>query len=100
MVAAAAPLGVVITASHNPADWNGFKIKAAFGGSAPPELTSRIEALLGRRAPRPGHAPARRHPFLPAYVPRLHAVVDIEAVRRSPLVVVVDSMHGAGGRIL
>ncbi|HYV85326.1 MAG TPA: phosphoglucomutase/phosphomannomutase family protein [Patescibacteria group bacterium] len=100
VVAAAAPLGVVITASHNPADWNGFKIKAAFGGSAPPELTSRIEALLGRRAPRLGHAPARRHPFLPAYVPRLHAVVDIEAVRRSPLVVVVDSMHGAGGRIL
>jgi hypothetical protein len=100
VVAAAAPLGVVITASHNPAVWNGFKIKAAFGGSAPPELTGRIEALLGRRAPRVGHAPSRRHPFLPAYVPRLQAVVHLESIRRSPLVVVVDSMHGAGGRIL
>src|SRR5439155_10048546 len=40
------------------------------------------------------------HPFLPAYVPRLHAVVDVEAIRRAPLRVVVDSMHGAGGRIL
>jgi len=100
VVASAAPLGVVITASHNPPQWNGFKVKAAFGGSAPPELTQRLEALVGRRAPRHGRAPARRHPFLPSYVPRLHAVVDLEAVRRAPLRVVVDSMHGAGGRIL
>jgi phosphomannomutase len=100
VVAAAAPLGLAITASHNPPEWNGLKIKAAFGGSAPPELTDRVEALLGRRAPQRGRAPARRHPFLPAYVPRLAAVVDLEAVRRARLVAVVDSMHGAGGRIL
>jgi phosphomannomutase len=100
VVAAAAPVGVCITASHNPPQYNGVKIKAAFGGSAPPELTARLEALLGRRAPRHGRPPERRHPFLPAYVPRLHAVADLEAIRRSPLRVVVDSMHGAGGRIL
>ena len=100
VVASAAPLGIVITASHNPPQWNGFKVKAAFGGSALPELTQRLEALLSRRAPRHGRAPIRRHPFLPAYVPRLQAVVDLEAVRRAPLRVVVDSMHGAGGRIL
>ena len=100
VVAAAAPLGLAITASHNPPEWNGLKIKAAFGGSAPPELTDRVEALLGRRAPRRGRAPARRHPFLPAYVPRLTAVVYMEAVRLAGLVAVVDSMHGAGARIL
>jgi phosphomannomutase len=100
VVAAAASLGFCVTASHNPPAWNGLKIKAAFGGSAPPELTERIEALCGRRAPRVGRAPDRRHPFLPAYVPRLQAVVDLEAIRRAPLRVVVDSMHGAGGRIL
>jgi phosphomannomutase len=100
VVASAAPLGVVITASHNPPQWNGFKVKAAFGGSAPPELTQRLEALVGRRAPRHGRAPARRHPFLPAYVPRLQAVVHFDVVRKAPLRVVVDSMHGAGGRIL
>jgi phosphomannomutase len=32
--------GIVITASHNPATFNGFKIKAAWGGSADPETTS------------------------------------------------------------
>ncbi len=100
VVASAAPLGVCITASHNPPRYNGLKVKAAFGGSAPPELTARLEALIGRRAPRAGRAPDRRHPFLPSYVPRLNAVVDLERLRKAPLRVVVDSMHGAGGRIL
>jgi len=100
VASAAAPIGLVITASHNPPEWNGLKVKAAFGGSAPPELTERIEELLGRRAPRHGRPPVRRHPFLPAYVPRLAAVADLDAIRRAPLKVVVDSMHGAGGRIL
>jgi phosphomannomutase len=100
VVASAAPLGICITASHNPPRYNGFKIKAAFGGSAPPELTARVEELIGRRTPRSGKAPERRHPFLPSYVPRLAAVVDLPVIRRAPLRVVVDSMHGAGGRIL
>ena len=100
VVASAAPLGIAITASHNPAEWNGFKLKAAFGGSALPEMTERVESLLDRRAPRVGRTPPRRHPFLPSYVPRLVSVVDFAAIRRAPLRVVVDSMHGAGGRIL
>ncbi len=100
VVASAAPLGICITASHNPPQYNGLKVKAAFGGSAPPEQTARIESLIGRRAPRHGRAPEQRHPFLPAYVPRLSSVVDLEAIRAAPLRVVVDSMHGAGGRIL
>jgi phosphomannomutase len=100
VVAAGAPLGVCVTASHNPPEYNGLKIKAAFGGSAPPELTARLEDLIGRRAPRAGRAPDRRHPYLPAYVPRLAAVVSLESIRRSRLRVVVDSMHGAGDRIL
>ena len=100
VVAAGAPLGVVLTASHNPPQYNGFKVKAAFGGSAPPEMTARLEALIGRRAPRTGRPPERRHPYMPAYVPRLGAVADLEAIRRSRLRVVVDSMHGAGDGIL
>ncbi|MXZ63230.1 MAG: phosphoglucomutase/phosphomannomutase family protein, partial [Chloroflexi bacterium] len=38
--------GVVITSSHNPAQWNGFKVKQAVGNSAPPEVTAEIEAAL------------------------------------------------------
>src|SRR5262245_54627129 len=39
--------GVVITASHNPPDFNGFKFKAPFGGSATPRITNEIEKLVG-----------------------------------------------------
>ena len=35
--------GIMITASHNPPEYNGLKFKAAFGGSAPPELVAEIE---------------------------------------------------------
>src|SRR6266571_4387111 len=100
VVASGAPLGLCITASHNPPEYNGFKIKASFGGSAPPELTARVEARLGRTAPRLGRVPDRRRPFLPAYVARLLAVVDLKTIRRAPLRAVVDSMHGSGARIL
>jgi phosphomannomutase len=100
VVACGAPLGACITASHNPPHYNGVKIKAAFGGSAPPELTARLESLVGRRTARTGPAPKRRHPYLPSYVPRLRAVVDLEAIRGSGLRVIVDSMHGAGAGIL
>ena len=42
--------GVVITASHNPPDFNGFKIKAPWGGSAAPEIDcAKCVRLLPRR---------------------------------------------------
>src|SRR5579884_673027 len=40
--------GIVITASHNPPEFNGFKIKAHFGGSATPAITGKVEANLGK----------------------------------------------------
>src|SRR5262249_29148011 len=39
--------GIVITASHNPPIFNGFKVKAHFGGSATPAITAKIEEYLG-----------------------------------------------------
>ena len=38
--------GVVITASHNPAEWNGFKFKPHYGGSATPDLISLLESQI------------------------------------------------------
>jgi phosphomannomutase len=44
--------GVMITASHNPANFNGFKIKAPWGGSAAPETTHEVEQLVVATAPK------------------------------------------------
>ncbi len=44
--------GVVITASHNPPDFNGFKIKAPWGGSAAPETTAAVERLVDANTPK------------------------------------------------
>ena len=44
------PVGVVITASHNPYNYNGFKIKERFGGSASLETTKAVEGWLGKSA--------------------------------------------------
>jgi len=42
-------LGVMITASHNPAKFNGLKIKTPQGGSADESVTGAVERLIGRR---------------------------------------------------
>ena len=39
---------VIITASHNPALWNGFKYKPDYAGSAPPEITGQLEREIER----------------------------------------------------
>ena len=40
--------GIMITSSHNPAQWNGVKYKAWYGGSGKPSIIAEIESLLGQ----------------------------------------------------
>jgi phosphomannomutase len=97
--------GVMITASHNPPDFNGFKFKAPYGGSATPAITDQIEKLLGSTAP-------RRLPFDAAqsrgladviepdgdYRRHVESLVEINDLRNAGALVIVDPMHGSGGR--
>jgi alpha-D-glucose phosphate-specific phosphoglucomutase len=98
---------IVITASHNPAIWNGFKFKTESGSSASSEITARIEEKISRI---PQSGAVKRLPLAqaleqklvsyldpaPAYYQRMARLVDLEAIRASHLKVVVDSMYGAG----
>lgn len=94
----------IITASHNPSQWNGFKIKTAEGASAPPEVTEpvqdRANAILaaGEAAQELGllPAPAEKVDLRPAYLARLAELADLELIRRAKLHVLVDTMHAAG----
>jgi phosphomannomutase len=94
--------GVVITASHNPADFNGFKIKAAWGGSATPETTRAVETLIDASEVARGDAPAdsqtRLEASVASYRAQISSYVDLDRMRAARGRVVVDPMHGAGGR--
>jgi phosphomannomutase len=93
--------GVVITASHNPADFNGFKIKAPWGGSAAPETTAAVEKLIDTNPPKRGDVSGDTHkllePAIESYKAQIASYIDLERLRKSTAVVVVDPMHGAGG---
>jgi len=100
--------GVVITASHNPAAWNGVKFKEGYGGSASPELTSKIEERIVRndlddRSPQrlsieAGERKGLLTHFDPhgAYLKQLARLVDIPRIRRAKLKIVADPIFGAG----
>ena len=99
---------IVITASHNPGSWNGFKYKCQDGASASGEITSQIErniTSLTRRGGRVKRLVLNRalkkgvvdyvDPS-PAYFEHLSHFVDMEGLRRQKLNIIVDPMYGAG----
>ncbi|MEL6223350.1 MAG: phosphoglucomutase/phosphomannomutase family protein [Cyanobacteria bacterium J06627_8] len=92
---------IVITASHNPGGYSGLKVKGGFGGSVPPDVTKKIEALLADGAETRSDAPGTLETFdpWPSYCSVLQSRVDIapiqEAVKSGTLTVFADVMHGA-----
>ncbi|HJU56363.1 MAG TPA: phosphoglucomutase/phosphomannomutase family protein [Pyrinomonadaceae bacterium] len=95
--------GVVITASHNPGEFNGFKIKAPWGGSASPEITAGVESLLDANAPRRTGVRTTDESSLletavASYRAQLSSYVDLERLKATRLKTIVDSMYGSGGR--
>jgi phosphomannomutase len=94
--------GVVITASHNPAHFNGFKIKAPFGGSATPETTKAVESFIDATPPQ--FTPFQSGfgeslwPQVESYRRQIRDFVDLERVCGVDKTVVIDSMHGTGAR--
>jgi phosphomannomutase len=89
--------GVMITSSHNPAEWNGVKYKASYGGSGSPGIIAAIEGyldepLIDRLTP----GKIEEVDFAPEYVKALEAFVDLEAIRASGYKFLIDTMYGAG----
>lgn len=101
----------IITASHNPSQWNGFKFKPDYAGSATQDITDHLEECIARAA-----VPATGGPhgvsegrdkglivdldLSPPYLDRIASLVDLDAIKEAGLHVVVDSMYGAGGGYL
>ncbi len=96
---------LVITASHNPPEWLGLKIKGPFGGSVEGDFTARVERRLaagGITVPIAGDT--ETFDAMGAYVAGLRAKVDTDALaaglERLGLRVIVDPMHGSAAGVL
>jgi alpha-D-glucose phosphate-specific phosphoglucomutase len=101
---------IIITASHNPAIWNGFKYKTEDGASAPSEVTAEIEkrlsTLTADKVKRLLLSQALEQgtveylDLAPAYVKQLNRLIDLKPIRQSKLKVVFDPMYGVGAGYL
>jgi alpha-D-glucose phosphate-specific phosphoglucomutase len=97
----AAAGGIMITSSHNPAQWNGVKYKAWYGGSGKPSIISAIESYLGQPVPRSAQPAAIEEvDFLPSYLKAIESFADLDLIAKSGMKFAIDSMYGAGLTII
>jgi phosphomannomutase len=93
--------GVMITSSHNPAEWNGVKYKASYGGSGSPSIMTAIEGYLGKALPNSATPAAITEvDFNTEYVAAIARFVDLEAIRASGYKFLIDDMYGAGRGVI
>src|ERR1700761_9852219 len=89
--------GVMITSSHNPAEWNGVKYKASYGGAGKPSIINSIESYLMEPLPDAATpAPITEVDFAPEYVKALESFVDLPKIKASGYRFLIDTMFGAG----
>jgi phosphomannomutase len=89
--------GVMITSSHNPAEWNGVKYKASYGGAGSPGIIASIESyLLKPLAKAAVPAKIEEVDFAPSYIAALESFVDLKAIKASGYKFLIDTMYGAG----
>lgn len=92
-------LGVMITASHNPAEYNGFKIKTTSGGAAGQDVTSDIESRLGKaqvKDPGDTQGQERIEDLTSDYIKFIRSYIDLKKIKNKRFRVLVDAMYGSG----
>ena len=116
-------VGIAITASHNPPEYSGFKIKAPFGGSASPDQIAAVEERLkgvgmdglveaaGKVAAEHASNPhlykefcrsgvIREMDITALYLDDIREKIDLEAIQKSGLRIAHDCMYGAGAGLI
>jgi phosphomannomutase len=89
--------GIMLTASHNPPEWNGFKIKEEFGGSSFPETTKAVEKKIKNKLEiNPTTDNIEIIEPKPEYLKKISSLVDLDLVKKAELKMVIDPMFGSG----
>ncbi len=100
--------GIVITASHNPPSYNGFKIKANYGGPAIQSEIDAVEALIPEyhkveileMSEIEAHSNVRLIDMEQEYIDHVNEHFDIAAIRNSDMKFAYDAMYGAGQNVI
>jgi phosphomannomutase len=103
-------VGVIITASHNPPSYNGFKLKAYFGGPLSPEHVQEVEDIIPDVCPVDFNAVSIDGAIAAGqleivdletrYVEHVKANFDLDAITNSGMNLVYDAMYGAGQNVI
>src|SRR5437762_5998305 len=96
--------GLNLTASHNPAEYQGLKFSPGNGAPAPPEITKQIEAnaagLLARnwsfKGALVGTYQCQTIDPRPDYFKQVRKLVDFQTIKKAKLKVAVELMYGTG----
>ncbi len=105
-----ADLGIIITASHNPPSYNGYKIKGSYGGPLVPEQVQEIEDMIQdsaafgwqtlnlKDAEQKGFL--KEAPLEDMYIRHIEKSFDLKAIKDAKLILAYDAMYGAGQRVM
>lgn len=103
-----AAAGIIITASHNPPSYNGYKIKAGYGGPATPAMIDEVESLIPptREIPTETIAHYVEKGLIEyinledEYVAHAENNFDLALIHKSGLQIAYDAMYGAGQNVM
>ena len=106
--------GIVITASHNPPRYNGFKLKEEYGGPAHPEMIERLEKHVHKLLDQDKKKPKSVKPLeelkkqgivknidlTNLYIEDVRNKIDLDVIRNMDIKIAYDAMYGAGAGVI